>query len=188
MPIRVWIAVLLMLMAGAHAVRAAEERPAQSAPNRGTPGLVLAQAAAPEFHEPEVPLPASGAVRKDTKRASVAPFRVITSGSSHYLVKLFDQGSSSAKSPKSVLSVFVRAGGTVKIEVPLGTYIIRTASGEKWYGYKHLFGPDTGFTELGDTFEFSQHGNKLTGHSITLYAVPGGNLSSKGSDAKSFGD
>ena len=186
MLIRPYVAVVCLLLVFSTHDRAtsAEDLPLPAALGQ----LAQLQAPASAFQEREQPLPANGAVRKETRQVSVAPFRIITSGSSHHLLKLFDQSTAKSKTPKSILSLFVRAGSTTQIEVPLGTYVIRCAAGEKWYGYKHLFGPDTSFTELDDSFSFSRQGKKLTGHSVTLYSVAGGNLSTSASDATAFGD
>jgi hypothetical protein len=190
MLIRICIAAVCLLMLSAHASsRAADVQP--SPPALGLPmlGPKLAQLTSPPpFLAPEQSLPANGAVRKENRLASIAPLRVITTGSSHHLLKLFDVSTARSKAPKSVLSVFVRAGSTAQIDVPIGTYVIRSAAGEKWYGYKLLFGPETSFSELDDTFSFTRQGNRVSGHSITLYAVPSGNLSTSASDAAAFGD
>ena len=63
------------------------------------------------------------------------------------------------------------------MRVPFGTYVVKYASGQKWYGYKHLFGPNTAYNKADSTFAFRREGNQIKGFSITLYAVEGGNLS-----------
>jgi hypothetical protein len=37
----------------------------------------------------------------------------------------------------------VRSGETASVNVPLGVYKIKIASGEKWYGSNKMFGPQT---------------------------------------------
>ncbi len=127
------------------------------------------------------PLPRSGEVRMFTKKTCIAPFEIKSLSGSHYLLKLVDIFSGSA-----VLNVFVRSSSNVTIDVPLGTYEIRYAAGETWYGYEKLFGPDTAYSKADETFTFERVGNQITGFTITLYKVVNGNLSTSPIDASSF--
>jgi hypothetical protein len=60
--------------------------------------------------------------------------------------------------------------------VPFGTYVAKYAWGQKWYGYQHLFGPNTAYTKADTTFAFRREGNQIKGFSVTLYTVEGGNV------------
>ena len=64
----------------------------------------------------------------------------------------------------------------MNIDVPLGNYIVKYAAGDRWYGYEHLFGPETGYSKAGEVFSFAVVGNKISGYTITLYKVRNGNL------------
>jgi curved DNA-binding protein CbpA len=125
----------------------------------------------PQFLEPELPLPPNGETYKYTDREVVAPFEINSSFGSSYLVKLTD-----AFTGQPVLTVFVRGSNSVKLEIPLGTYVVKYASGDKWYGYTHLFGPTTTYTKADNTFTFSHDENQISGYTITLYKVRNGNL------------
>lgn len=125
----------------------------------------------PIFTAPEQLLPYNGKVIKFTQLEAIAPFEIKSSTGSHYLVKLAD-----AYSDSDVLTVFVHGGSTVQIDVPLGTYIVKYAAGTKWYGYKHLFGPETSYSKADKTFRFERNGYQVTGYTITLYTVLHGNL------------
>ena len=116
-------------------------------------------------------MPASGSVHMYTKADRVAPFEIKAAQGSHYLLKLVD-----AYTYAPVLTVFVRSGATVDVDVPLGTYEVRYASGESWYGYEYLFGPDTAYSKADQTFTFELVGNQVGGFTITLYKVANGNL------------
>ena len=120
----------------------------------------------------EQPLPPNGSLRRETKGDAIAPFKILTSGDTHYMVKLED-----ANTGRTALTVFVRAGQTAEIKVPLGNYVVKYASGRKWYGYKDRFGEETAYNKAETTFNFRRNGNQISGFSITLYAVAGGNLS-----------
>jgi hypothetical protein len=132
-------------------------------------GLIQIQA----FTAPEQSLPANGHVRPPVNASETAPFRILTTGNgTHYFLKLEESGTG-----RAALTVFVRSGHQVDMRVPFGTYVVKYASGQKWYGYKHLFGPDTAYTKADSTFAFRREGNQIKGFSITLYTVEGGNLS-----------
>jgi len=120
---------------------------------------------------PEQPLPYSGYVRTYTAGERIAPFEIKAAQGSHYLVKLVD-----AHTNNPVLTVFVRSGTTAKVDVPLGTYEVRYASGESWYGDDYLFGQDTSYSKADKTFTFEVVGSQISGFTITLYKVANGNL------------
>lgn len=127
---------------------------------------------APAFTEPELPLPKSGEVRRYTTDKGVAPLSIKSAADANYLVKLDD-----AYTGRQVLSVFIRGGQTEEIKVPLGRYIVKYASGDRWYGYRHLFGPDTQYSKADREFPFSFDGDSYVGYTLTLYKVRDGNLS-----------
>ncbi|MCD6250195.1 MAG: hypothetical protein J7J98_07700 [candidate division Zixibacteria bacterium] len=120
---------------------------------------------------PEVTMPYNGEIQMYTNGEQIAPLKIQTSRGANYLVKLV-----SAYSQKTAMTIFIRGGNTVSTEVPLGTYEIKYASGEKWYGYKHLFGPDTSYSKAEKTFTFKDTGYQISGYTITLYRVSNGNL------------
>jgi hypothetical protein len=138
--------------------------------------------AKPPFTEPEKPLPADGEVRIfNAKQERIAPFEIKSSYDSNHLVKLVD-----AVSGKSVMTIFVRGGSTVKVDVPLGNYRVKYASGDKWYGDVFLFGPDTRYSKADDAFLFHRQGNDVSGYTITLYQVAYGNLHTEEIGAEEF--
>jgi len=110
-----------------------------------------------------------------TKESRIAPFKVKTPlGSSHYFLKLVK---ASDKAP--VLTFYIRGGQTFELKVPLGTYRLKYASGETWYGLKHYFGEHTAYSEAEADLHFSRAGNVLKGHSVELIKQVGGNLQTK---------
>lgn len=125
----------------------------------------------PIFTEPELTPPTSGEVRRYTTKDGVAPLQIRSSSGSNYLVKLDD-----VTTGRPVLSVFVRGGQTEEIDVPLGTYVVKYASGDRWYGYTHLFGPDTQYSKADQNFTFTFDGYQYSGYTVTLYKVQNGNL------------
>ena len=128
---------------------------------------------------PEVTMPPNGAIKTYTNSEQVAPLKIQTSHESNYFVKIV-----SVYSQQPVMTIFIRGGNTISTKVPLGTYEIRYASGKKWYGYEHFFGPGTNYSKADEIFTFETKKTstwegttyQTTGYAITLYQVPHGNL------------
>ena len=116
--------------------------------NRTTPDE-LDEFIARTFSEPEVPLPDSGKTVLATLSKPIAPFEIKSSYGTNYLVKLVD-----VNDEQSFITVFIRGGTTVNVDVPLGTYVVKYASGVKWYGYSYLFGPSTVYSKAAETYTF----------------------------------
>ena len=74
------------------------------------------------------------------------------------------------------MSIFIRAGQAVETGVPVGSYKIKIASGNTWYGESIRFGPNTSYATLDSEFSFSIEGSQLLGHELTLTRVVNGNL------------
>ena len=111
------------------------------------------QATPKPFPEPELALPETGEVVRHTNMPPTAPFGIRSDPGTHYLVKL-----ATAPGNEPVQTIFVRGGSTVQVKVPLGTFHIKYACGQKWYGYDHLFGPSTGYSQATEPFTFSVPG------------------------------
>lgn len=133
----------------------------------------------------EQSLPYNGAVTNNLPGERIAGLKVNTKGESHYLVKLAPFYSTSSR-----MAIFIRAGQSIDIKVPLGTYEFRFASGKKWYGYDKLFGHDTRYSKGEGLMEFTKtataKGYRIKGHKVTLYAVAGGNYHTKKIDPSEF--
>ena len=135
----------------------------------------------PAFSAPPVAQPASGTVRRLAPGAAIAPFQIQTRGAGNYLVRLED-----AYGGADVMDVFVRGGDTVKVEVPLGNYVVKYASGLTWYGYDYLFGPETTYSRAESTINFTREAYGVSRYTITLYQVSNGNLHTRGMSAAEF--
>lgn len=135
----------------------------------------------PVFSIPEQSLPAHGAIAWHNSKDRVAPLQVQSTRGDSYLLRLYDYPSDSL-----VMSVFIRGGSTLDVKVPLGIYSIKYASGEKWYGDEHLFGPQTSYSKTDSTFNFRENGYQISGFTITLYKTVSGNLSTSGISKDDF--
>ncbi|GEM_PF-2055987 len=120
---------------------------------------------------PRQNLPSTGATRQYTSAMGVAPLGVKTSVGLNYFIKVVN-----AYTDQPIIDFFVRGGDSVEALVPLGTYRIRYVVGQQWYGYTHLFGPDTSYHEADSIFTFGSDGGEISGYTITLYSVANGNL------------
>jgi hypothetical protein len=141
----------------------------------------VAVAAPPAFRAPPVAMPYSGALRRFAPGEAIAPFEIQTSAGANYLVKLED-----AYDGTDVMDIFVRGGDTIEVEVPLGTYVVKYASGTTWYGYDYRFGPETSYNKAETTFDFRNDGYQITGYTVTLYQVRDGNMQTRRLNAGEF--
>lgn len=59
---------------------------------------------------------------------------------------------------------------------PLGTYELRYAAGQTWYGTTHLFGPETSCSRADSQFEFRETPDGYSGYTVELFLQVNGNL------------
>jgi hypothetical protein len=130
---------------------------------------------------PEQFLPLNGSIINYSSKETIAPFEIKASEGNNYFMKLIDVNNGS-----TVMTIFIKSGNSVNIEVPLGRYEIKYASGLKWYGYEYLFGPDTRYSKANKIFEFEIKDNEVSGYSMTLYQVENGNLKTTSINVKDF--
>jgi hypothetical protein len=120
------------------------------------------------------PLPENGTWWDYTSERQVAPLRISVSSRKHYYIKVVD-----AYTEARVLTLFIRSGQTAQVEVPTGTYRLKYAVGDTWYGQDDYFGPETRYLEADDIFSFEIVGQQVKGHKIELILQEGGNLSTE---------
>ncbi len=135
-----------------------------------------------EAYHNKLPIPINGSKKKFIKSRSLVPFKVNTNGNGYYVVLLKD-----ANSGKKVIRLFIHGGNSVETRVPVGNYLMQYVAGEKWFGYRYLFGPSSVYSEAEDTLAFTVEGNRLFGNEISLFNVTNGNLSTQPIDSTSFG-
>lgn len=162
----VWIWILLI---GGFIWWVIAQNSNEGKPIAHTPKSYSSSQSSPSY--PELTAPYNGRIQIFSNGERVAPLTIKTSRGVNYLVKLV-----STYSQNTVMTIFIRGGNTVSTEVPLGTYDIKYATGERWYGDKHLFGPKTVYSKAEKSFTFENTGYQITGYTITLYRVTNGNL------------
>lgn len=138
----------------------------------------------PDLDEPQqltpLPYPENGTVLADSGLSRVAPLEIKTAEGLAYYVKLCDM------SGNEVLGFFVGPNASVEVSAPLGTYELRYACGTAWYGTTPKFGESTQYYKADSLFDFTDDGTYYNGHTVTLYAVPGGNLNTEAIDPEDF--
>lgn len=115
-------------------------------------------------------LPYTGYTNRQTFNG-VAPLRIKVSEGSHYWVKI-----ENALTGDELASYFIRAGETLNIEVPIGSYEVKYASGKQWYGESELFGTNTSYAKADEILNFRFDGYSYNGYSIELIQQVNGNL------------
>ena len=130
---------------------------------------------------PEYALPDNGMTVVSSGERPVARFAVSAGLDSHYWIKLVD-----GSTGNPAVALFVRAGDKAEIRVPLGTYVVKYACGQKWYGTTHLFGPDTSYSKVPHPVSFYVEGDMVHGCSLTLHKVVNGNLRTETISASEF--
>jgi hypothetical protein len=118
----------------------------------------------------EQPFPENGSCKMFYSQGkAVATFKVIA-GPYNYYVKLVDHFDN------PVLDIYVRAGGTAKIRVPLGVYELKWIHGDKWYGNDNLFG-STSFMKSDEPLKFNdedtKNGKKIFGNTVNFNFLKG---------------
>lgn len=123
----------------------------------------------------EKPLPSSGifriADRHNYSPDRSPPLKINNSPDANTLMKL-----KRVSDDTEVMSIFIRAGQSIEVAVPVGSYEAKIASGQTWYGDSVRFGPTTSYAKLEAVLTFTIKGNQLVGHEITLTRMRDGNL------------
>ncbi len=109
------------------------------------------------------------------------PFKISNAPGANTLMKLVRTSDG-----MEVISIFIRAGQTVEVRVPPGSYKAKIASGQTWYGDAIRFGPSTSYAVLDTVLSFSVEGSQLLGNEVRLTRVREGNLRETPLSAKDF--
>lgn len=74
------------------------------------------------------------------------------------------------------MTAFLVGGTPFKTRMPLGTYTLKYASGQTWYGKKLRFGSETQYAKADKDFHFYADGSRIHGVRIELILQVSGNL------------
>lgn len=103
--------------------------------------------------------------------SGVAPLEIKTRTGNNYYIKVVNVANDQA-----ALTAYIVGGRPLEVEMPLGTYEIRYAAGNTWYGTQHYFGPDTAFSKANELFHFTFDGYQYSGYTVELILQVHGNL------------
>lgn len=120
-------------------------------------------------------LPQTGATNKPNLVGN-SPLKIKTNVGSHYWVKIVSAYN------KEVVSYFIRGGETLDVKLPIGSYVVKYAYGDTWYGREHLFGENTRYSQADEVLDF-YYGQ---GYVIELIQQLDGNLHTTAIDASQF--
>jgi hypothetical protein len=98
--------------------------------------------------------------------ARIASMTIRTAPGSNYFVNLQDAGDG-----HPVLEFFVHGGSTVTGNVPLGSFVLKYATGTTWCGTKELVGSDTAVFKADDIFSFTREFEEDGSYSISSWTV-----------------
>lgn len=116
--------------------------------------------------------PATGVLRRAFLHSSgVAPLEIKTSYGQNFYIKVVDWSTK-----QTVLTAFIRGGAPFETKLPVGSYEIRYASGQSWYGSVLDFGPNASYSRCDDRFDFASTYDGYTGYTIELILQRNGNL------------
>lgn len=155
---------------GSLASRETRESHAARSGGSGTPSVSVP---AVVFDQPVLPLPRTGIMATRGVGSGLTGTIAVETrgGQSHFFLKVVSRRGGSTE-----VTAFVRAGERVELDVPLGSYDLRYATGAAWYGTKHLFGPKTRYSRADSVFDIKWDGSSVWGWTVELYEQRGGNL------------
>lgn len=130
---------------------------------------------------PPVDLPRNGIYQVYTTKERIAPFKFITPAGLNFYIKIVDYYSG-----YTAMTVFVRSNSSVEVKVPIGSYQLKYACGDQWYGEDYLFGDYTSYNQALDVFNFIETDYSITSWEVTLYNVVGGNMETTPIDESDF--
>ena len=128
--------------------------------------------------------PANGKVFTSKAKGGYCTLK-IKAGDTPVFVKIENK-----KDADSFVTIYVRANKSATVHIKDGNYILKFATGKKWYGISELFGSATRYYSADTTIEMTtrRSGNYITYQTpeITLYNVPGGNLTTSSISGDDF--
>lgn len=156
-------------------VPAVPEDPVQSAPQSAPlpQYLVRPPSSSPSPSSPPLALPETGTGKTylRTRTDHWIEIKIQDGPYANTLVRIYR-----VKDNAIVAERFIRAGGKLKIPLPAGTFVVRSASGRDWYGGSLYFGDATSFSEAEAQLDLRQDG---TYYDMSLIPQKEGNLDTK---------
>ena len=98
-------------------------------------------------------------------------------GQGHWVVKVFD-----ATNSNLVCWFFIQQGQSAETPIPAGTYRLKLACGQRWYGEKHLFGPRASYSAIANKIIIPHRAD----YQIDLHRSAGGSLEEEAIRSQDF--
>jgi hypothetical protein len=168
-------------------------RPTDAQPT-ATPAVSISlppDAAKAQVSNPGLPSPPTGILHAGRHKRVIAPLTIETESGTNYLLRLVN-----VSDPSDEILIYLRGGETYSTKAPLGTYRLRGASGQTWYGRNDLFGPYTQFFQLrprdgkaendASLIRFTSNGRQIMGAKLSLKRVLDGNIEQQGITRQEF--
>lgn len=181
-----WSVVFLLGLAAVIAVAYLREQSTNTPPGKSStfaPDLPQIIPSTPVFAESPVYI--TPGLVKSPRNPSRAQLTLQTKAGANYYVKLVVPSTGA-----EVMSFYVRGGQSLTVNVPVGTYELKYAAGQTWYGPAHKFGPDTAYAKADEPFYFSvtrtAEGWSYSAWTVELILQRGGNLETTSIDASQF--
>lgn len=175
-----WLLWLLAIGGLIFFISSSEKTPADSeyvAPIESAESQTLIQEEWKKTHT-ALPLPTTGVVYKASKRGN-SPLQIFTESQSgdSYFIKI-----DNVNTGQNAMKLFIRSGDSIKVNLPVGSYEIKYASGASWYGETDLFGLETSYSKAEEIFTFDEY----NGYKIELIKQADGNLQTSNINANAF--
>jgi hypothetical protein len=113
--------------------------------------LPAKEAGAPESKQtvedlpPEKPLPKNGdGVFRFKRYATTSALRIVPRSEQYHIIVKVEN----SKDGQLICWFLIRDGQAAETPIPPGTYRLKFAYGKRWYGEKHLFGPDASYSAI----------------------------------------
>lgn len=133
------------------------------------------------IHGQADPLPVTGVMDKNFYGEGVAPLEIRTQFGCNYYVKIVHWITKA-----EIMTAFVRGGQPFETVLPLGSYEIKYAAGQSWYGPVLDFGEQASYSRCDDRFDFIRTYNGYNGYTIELILQHNGNLETDPISADDF--
>ncbi len=112
----------------------------------------------------------------------VAPLEIITKAGSNYYIKVVN-----ITNNQETLTAYIRGGRPFEVDIPIGTYQIKYATGNIWYGEEDDFGSEAFYFKADELFPFTSTSTstststeyQYSGYTIELILKKRGNLDKK---------
>ena len=121
--------------------------------------------------------PATGILTDNTSGSGFGILKINTASGNPTYIKIYSASGGLVK------TLFIHGGDSIQTDLDQGSYIVKYATGENWYGEKEMFGSSGIYQKADTVLEYAESG---AGYELTLKSVVNGNLGSVGQSKNTF--